>query len=161
MPHRRRCATCVVNLVHGPPAETTQALLAHPAVRVVSFTGSTHVGRELMAAASRRVVRPLLELGGDAPFIVFEDADVDAAVEGAVLAKLRNTGQSCIAANRFLVHDAVYDRFVDALVSRLDAMTIGDGSTQPCPDVAPVIDRTRVDASRPWSTRRGSSGPRS
>ena len=75
----------VVNLVHGPSREITGALLKHPAVRAVSFTGSTGVGRQIMASASERVVRPLLELGGNAPFIVFEDADLDAAVDGAVL----------------------------------------------------------------------------
>jgi succinate-semialdehyde dehydrogenase/glutarate-semialdehyde dehydrogenase len=136
----------VVNLVHGPAREITQALLDHDAVRAVTFTGSTPVGREIMASAARRVVRPLLELGGDAAFVVFEDADVDAAVEGAMLAKFRNTGQSCIAANRFIVHEAVYDEFVGALAERVDAMTIGDGLSDPCPDLGPVIDSSRVDA---------------
>lgn len=136
----------VVNLVHGPAREVTQALLDHDAVRVVTFTGSTPVGREIMASASRRVVRPLLELGGDAAFIVFEDADIEGAVEGALLAKFRNTGQSCIAANRFVVHDAVYDEFVGRLVSAVDAMDLGDGLADPCPDLGPVIDASRVEA---------------
>ncbi len=136
----------VVNLVHGPAREVTQTLLDHEAVRAVTFTGSTPVGREIMAGAARRVVRPLLELGGDAAFIVFEDADIDAAVEGAMLAKFRNTGQSCIAANRFIVHEDVYDEFVGALVARVDAMTVGDGLADPLPDLGPVIDASRVDA---------------
>lgn len=136
----------VVNLVHGPAREITQTLLDHEAVRAVTFTGSTPVGREIMASAARRVVRPLLELGGDAAFVVFEDADVEAAVEGAMLAKFRNTGQSCIAANRFVVHEDVYDEFVGGLVARIDAMTIGDGLADPVPDLAPVIDQSRVDA---------------
>ena len=136
----------VVNLVHGPAREVTQTLLDHEAVRAVTFTGSTPVGREIMAGAARRVVRPLLELGGDAAFIVFEDADIDAAVEGAMLAKFRNTGQSCIAANRFVVHQDVYDDFVGALVARVDAMTIGDGLADPLPDLGPAIDASRVDA---------------
>ena len=136
----------VVNLVHGPAREVTQTLLDHEAVRAVTFTGSTPVGREIMAGAARRVVRPLLELGGDAAFIVFEDADIDAAVEGAMLAKFRNTGQSCIAANRFVVHEDVYDEFVGALVARVDAMTVGDGLADPLPDLGPVIDASRVDA---------------
>jgi succinate-semialdehyde dehydrogenase/glutarate-semialdehyde dehydrogenase len=136
----------VINLVHGPARELTQALLDHEAVRAVTFTGSTPVGREIMARASQRVVRPLLELGGDAAFIVFEDADVDAAVEGAMIAKFRNSGQSCIAANRFIVHDRVYDRFVDAFVAQVDAMSVGDGLSEPCPDLGPVIDASRVDA---------------
>jgi succinate-semialdehyde dehydrogenase/glutarate-semialdehyde dehydrogenase len=136
----------VVNLVHGPAREVTQALLDHQAVRAVSFTGSTQVGREIMASASRRIVRPLLELGGDAAFVVFDDADLDAAVEGAMLAKFRNTGQSCIAANRFLVHEDVHDEFVGRLAARVDAMTIGDGLADPLPDLGPVIDQSRVDA---------------
>lgn len=136
----------VINLVHGPARGLTQALLDHPAVRVVTFTGSTPVGREIMAGASRRVVRPLLELGGDAAFIVFDDADLDAAVEGAMLAKFRNSGQSCIGANRFIVQDGIYERFVEALVARVDAMTVGDGLATPCPDLGPVIDQSRVDA---------------
>jgi succinate-semialdehyde dehydrogenase/glutarate-semialdehyde dehydrogenase len=136
----------VVNLVHGPAREVTQTLLDHEAVRAVTFTGSTPVGREIMASAARRVVRPLLELGGDAAFIVFDDADIEAAVEGAILAKFRNTGQSCIAANRFVVHEDVYDEFVRALVERVDAMTVGDGLADPLPDLGPVIDASRVDA---------------
>jgi succinate-semialdehyde dehydrogenase/glutarate-semialdehyde dehydrogenase len=136
----------VINLVHGPAREITQALLDHRAVRAVTFTGSTPVGREIMASASRRVVRPLLELGGDAAFVVLEDADLDAAVAGAMLAKFRNTGQSCIAANRFIVHDDVHDEFVERLVAEVDAMTIGDGLAEQCPDLGPVIDSARVEA---------------
>jgi succinate-semialdehyde dehydrogenase/glutarate-semialdehyde dehydrogenase len=134
----------VVNLVHGPARAITQTLLAHGAVRVVTFTGSTQVGREIMASGAGRIVRPLLELGGDAPFVVFADADIDAAVEGALLAKFRNTGQSCIAANRFIVHESVYEEFVGRFVERVDAMTIGDGLADPCPDLGPVIDQGRA-----------------
>jgi succinate-semialdehyde dehydrogenase/glutarate-semialdehyde dehydrogenase len=133
----------VVNLVHGPPRDITDALLHHPAVRVVTFTGSTGVGRQIMATAADRVVRPLLELGGDAPFVVFGDADVDAAVEGAMITKFRNSGQSCIAANRFIVHDSVYDEFVGRFVERVDAMSVGPGLADPCPDLGPVIGDTR------------------
>jgi succinate-semialdehyde dehydrogenase/glutarate-semialdehyde dehydrogenase len=139
----------VVNLVHGPSREITASLLKHPAVRAVSFTGSTGVGRQIMAMASERVVRPLLELGGNAPYIVFEDADLDAAVEGAVLGRLRNTGQSCVAANRFLVQDSIAEDFAQKLGARFDAMSIGhgvpdDGTT--VPDLGPVIDTERVEA---------------
>lgn len=147
-----RCLTAAglppgaVNLVHGPARELTKALLAHDAVRAVSFTGSTAVGREIMSTAANRIVRPLLELGGDAPFIVFEDADLDAAVDGALIAKFRNTGQSCIAANRFFVHDTVYDEFVGRLVERVEAMTLGNGLAEPCPDLGPVIDDDRAAA---------------
>lgn len=136
----------VLNLVHGPAREQTRALLAHRAVRAVSFTGSTAVGAQIMAGAAQRIVRPLLELGGDAPFVVCADADVDAAVDGAVLAKFRNAGQSCLAANRFYVHAGVYDEFTTALTARIDAMTIGDGMADPTPDLGPVIDADRVAA---------------
>lgn len=135
-----------VNLVHGPAVAITAAYLDHPAVRVVSFTGSTAVGRGIMASASGRVVRPLLELGGNAPFIVFQDADIDAAVKGAMLAKFRNTGQSCIGANRFFVHSSVFDEFVARFASAVDSMTIGSGLASPLPDLAPCIDARRVDA---------------
>jgi succinate-semialdehyde dehydrogenase/glutarate-semialdehyde dehydrogenase len=138
----------VVNLVHGPAAEITEAYLAHPAVRVVTFTGSTGVGRRIMTAASRRIVRPLLELGGDAAFVVFDDADLDAAVQGAMLAKFRNTGQSCIAANRFLVQSGIFEDFVAAFTERVDAMSIGSGLTDPVPDLGPCIDAERADAVR-------------
>jgi succinate-semialdehyde dehydrogenase / glutarate-semialdehyde dehydrogenase len=134
----------VLNLVHGPAGAVTDALLAHPAVRVASFTGSTEVGRRIMATAAARVVRPLLELGGDAPFLVFDDADVDAAVEGAMIAKFRNNGQSCIAANRFFVQAGVYDEFTGALAARVDAMTVGDPLSDV--DLGPLIDDDRVRA---------------
>jgi succinate-semialdehyde dehydrogenase / glutarate-semialdehyde dehydrogenase len=135
-----------VNLVHGPAEEITDVYLDHPAVRVVSFTGSTAVGQSIMAKASRRIVRPLLELGGDAPFIVFDDADIDAAVEGAMLAKFRNTGQSCIAANRFFVQESVFDEFVPRFAAAVDGMTVGDGMADPVPDLASCIDTSRVRA---------------
>ncbi|AMM32858.1 succinate-semialdehyde dehdyrogenase [Sinomonas atrocyanea] len=135
-----------VNLVHGAPAEITGAFLDHPAVRVVSFTGSTPVGRKIMSQASSRVVRPLLELGGNAAFIVFDDADLDAAVTGAMLAKFRNTGQSCIGANRFFVHASVHDDFVARFSAAVDAMSIGDGLASPVPDLAACIDHRRVRA---------------
>lgn len=138
----------VLNLVHGPAAPVTEAVLDHPAVRVASFTGSTAVGKLIMERCARRIVRPLLELGGDAPFVVLDDADVAAAVDGAMLAKFRNTGQSCIAANRFIVHTSVYDEFVGEFVSRADALTVGDGLAAPCPDLGPLVDAERVEAVR-------------
>ncbi|WP_460571642.1 NAD-dependent succinate-semialdehyde dehydrogenase [Humibacter soli] len=134
----------VVNLVHGPASAITDAYLEHPAVRVVTFTGSTGVGRSIIAKASQRVVRPLMELGGDAPFIVFDDADLDAAVEGAMIAKFRNTGQSCIGANRFFVHSAIVDEFTEKLSARVNEMTVGDGCATTVPDLAACIDANRV-----------------
>lgn len=136
----------VLGLVHGPSQEIADALLEHPAVRVVTFTGSTSVGRAIMAKAAERVVRPLLELGGDAGFVVFDDADIDQAVEAAVLAKTRNAGQSCVAANRFIVQQGVHDEFVTKLAARLDALTIGDGLLEPTPDLGPMIDAKSVAA---------------
>ena len=136
----------VATLVHGPAAEVTQALLDHPAVRVVSFTGSTAVGRSIMTLAARRMIRPILELGGDAPFIVFADADLDRALEGAMLAKFRNNGQSCIAANRFYVEAGVHDEFCNRLAERVDAMTVGNPTAQPVPDLGPLIDADRKAA---------------
>lgn len=137
----------VLNLVHGPAREITAELLDHPAVRIMSFTGSTEVGSALMARGASRIVRPLLELGGNAPFIVFDDADLDAAVEGAAVAKLRNTGQSCVAANRFLVHESVAEEFGSRLASHFDSLTLGHGvpeSSSGMPDLGPVIDDERA-----------------
>ena len=110
-----------------PPGEATAALLASGLVRKLSFTGSTRVGSLLMAQAAERVVRCSLELGGNAPFIVCDDADVDAAVEGAMLAKMRNGGAACTAANRFYVHSAVIDEFTTKFVGRMSALTLGNG----------------------------------
>lgn len=138
----------VVNLVHGPAGQLTEALLRHKAVRVVSFTGSTEVGRTIIRLAAERVVRPALELGGDGPFVVFDDADVDLAVEGAMLAKFRNNGQSCIAANRFLVQEGVYDAFVEGFTRAVDAMSVGDPLADPTPDLGPLIDADRITAVR-------------
>jgi succinate-semialdehyde dehydrogenase/glutarate-semialdehyde dehydrogenase len=140
------CPAGVANLVHGPAGTTTHALLSHPAVRVVSFTGSTDVGRQIMRMAAERIVRPALELGGNAPFVVFADADLDAAVDGALIAKFRNNGQSCIAANRFLVHESVVDEFAARMAARVDAMSVGDPCADPVPDLGPLIDRERIAA---------------
>lgn len=135
----------VLNLVHGPAREITNTLLEHPAVRVVTFTGSTAVGRQIMAKAADRVIRPLLELGGDAPFIVFDDADLEVAVDAAVIAKTRNTGQSCVGANRFLVQDGVFDEFTSRLAVRLDKLLVGDGSADgSAADIGPMIDQQAV-----------------
>jgi succinate-semialdehyde dehydrogenase / glutarate-semialdehyde dehydrogenase len=137
-----------INLVHGPASTITNAYVSHPAVRVVTFTGSTAVGQQVMKSAADRVVRPLLELGGDAPFVVFEDADIEKAVEGAMLAKFRNNGQSCIAANRLYVHRSVFDDFVTRLARQIDGMVIGDPLAENSPDLGPCIDLSRVEAVR-------------
>ena len=105
------------------------AMLEDMRVRVLSFTGSTEVGRKLIAAAAENVVKPVMELGGNAPFLVFADADVDAAVEGAMLAKMRNMGEACTSANRFYVHEDVHDAFVEKFAARMKALTMGNGLT--------------------------------
>ncbi|MFZ0840203.1 MAG: aldehyde dehydrogenase family protein, partial [Xanthobacteraceae bacterium] len=112
----------VINVVpsrrSGPVVD---AMLKDPRVRVVSFTGSTEVGRKLLHAAADNVVKPAMELGGNAPFIVFDDADVDAAIDGAMIAKMRNMGEACTAANRFYVHEKVHDEFAKKLTARMQA----------------------------------------
>lgn len=107
--------------------ELVGALLGDPRVRVVSFTGSTEVGRTLLRTAADAVVNPAMELGGNAPFVVLEDADIERAVDGAVLAKMRNLGEACTAANRFLVHETVHDEFAEKLARRMAAMKVGNG----------------------------------
>jgi succinate-semialdehyde dehydrogenase/glutarate-semialdehyde dehydrogenase len=118
----------VVNVIpsrrSGP---VVSAMLHDPRVRVVSFTGSTEVGRKLLHEAADGVIKPAMELGGNAPFIVFEDADIDAAIEGAMIAKMRNMGEACTAANRFYVHDKVHDAFAQGLTARMGGLKMGNG----------------------------------
>ena len=102
-------------------------MLHDPRVRVISFTGSTEVGRKLLHEAADNVVRPAMELGGNAPFIVFEDADIDAAIDGAMIAKMRNMGEACTAANRFYVHEKVHDAFAEKFTAKMAALKIGNG----------------------------------
>ncbi|MBM9464523.1 NAD-dependent succinate-semialdehyde dehydrogenase [Aeromicrobium sp. YIM 150415] len=120
------------------------ALLADGRIRKVSFTGSTAVGRLLIAQCGPQVVRPSMELGGNAPFIVDEDADLDRAVEGAMIAKMRNMGQACTAANRFLVHRRVADEFGRRLAERMRDLTVGHG-LDPLSQVGPMIDGAACD----------------
>lgn len=129
----------VVNLVLGPASELTERIFAYPAVKVVSFTGSTAVGKRLMRMAASRVVRLSLELGGNAAFVVHDDADVESAVAGAMIAKFRNNGQSCIAANRFFIHERRYEEFVQRLSDAVGAMRVGNPMDTHS-DLGPVID---------------------
>jgi succinate-semialdehyde dehydrogenase/glutarate-semialdehyde dehydrogenase len=115
------------------------AMLNDPRVRKLSFTGSTEVGRILLREAAETVVNTSMELGGNAPFIIFEDADIDAAVEGALIAKMRNGGEACTAANRFYVHEAVADEFSRKFAGRLDAMKVGPGLDEGT-DVGPLVN---------------------
>jgi succinate-semialdehyde dehydrogenase/glutarate-semialdehyde dehydrogenase len=118
----------VVNVIpsrrSGP---VVSAMLHDPRVRVVSFTGSTEVGRKLLHESADNVLKPAMELGGNAPFIVFDDADIDAAIEGAMIAKMRNMGEACTAANRFYVHEKVHDAFAAKLTARMGALKMGNG----------------------------------
>jgi succinate-semialdehyde dehydrogenase/glutarate-semialdehyde dehydrogenase len=135
----------VLNIVTSSSASrVTEPLFDDPRLRKMSFTGSTPVGKKLMEMASKRLVKCSMELGGNAPFLVFEDADLDAAVEQAVIAKMRNGGESCVAANRFHVHASVADEFAARLAERLAAMPVGRG-TDDGVLVGPLIDADQRD----------------
>ena len=130
----------VVNLVTASSSsETMGPLIADSRLRKLSFTGSTEVGRKLMEQASQNLLRLSMELGGNAPFIVFDDADVDAAVQGAIIAKMRNIGEACTAANRFHVAEGVADQFAEKLAEKMGAMKVGRG-TEDGVEVGPLID---------------------
>ena len=124
--------------------KTMEPLIKDPRLRKLSFTGSTEVGRELMKSGAEQVLKMSMELGGNAPFIVFEDADLDAAVDGAMLAKMRNVGEACTSANRFHVAASVADEFARKLADRMGAMKIGRGSEEGV-EVGPLIDGTQRD----------------
>jgi succinate-semialdehyde dehydrogenase/glutarate-semialdehyde dehydrogenase len=125
------------------PSEVVQPLLEDPRLRKLSFTGSTEVGRLLLEQSGRRVLRTSMELGGNAPFMVFDDADRDIAVREALIAKMRAGGQSCVAANRFLVQDGIADWFVTALAERLGATRVGPPTRNDI-DLGPLVDRRAV-----------------
>ena len=144
-------------------------MLADPRVRKLSFTGSTEVGRVLLRTAAETVTNCSMELGGNAPFLVFEDADIDAAIEGAFLAKMRNGGEACTAANRFYVHDAVADEFTAKFAARLEKLSVGPGLEEGT-DLGPLVNedtRSKVatlvaeaaDDRRPGGHRRPRPGP--
>lgn len=125
--------------------EVVSALMADERLRKVSFTGSTAVGRTLLEQASQNVLRTSMELGGNAPFIVFEDADIPAAVEGAYAAKMRNMGEACTAANRFIVHEDIAEEFTRAFVERMEATVVGDGTVDGT-DCGPLIQPSAVES---------------
>ncbi len=134
----------VLNVVTGNSQQIGLEITNSPVVRKLSFTGSTGVGSKLMAQSADTVKKLTLELGGNAPFIVFDDADLDAAVDGAIGSKFRNVGQACVGANRFYVHNNVYDEFAQKLVARVSELRLGDG-TEPSVTVGPLIDVTAVE----------------
>jgi succinate-semialdehyde dehydrogenase/glutarate-semialdehyde dehydrogenase len=136
----------VLNIVPTNDSKSlSKALMADDRLRKVSFTGSTPVGKVLIRQSADELQRVSMELGGNAPFIVFDDADVDAAVDGAMIAKMRNMGEACTAANRFLVHESVADEFADKLGSRMGALVVGRGQDDGV-DVGPLIDQNAVDS---------------
>ena len=133
----------VFNVITGNAQAIGKALCHDNLVRKISFTGSTEVGAWLSSEAAGTIKKLSLELGGNAPFIVFDDADIDAAVEGALMSKYRNSGQTCVCANRIYVQDAIYDSFAEKLVARVKQLKLGDG-TENGVDQGPLIDENAV-----------------
>ena len=134
----------VFNVVTGSARAIGGTLTASPVVRKISFTGSTEVGRELMRQSADTIKKLSLELGGNAPFLVFDDADVDAAIDGAMVSKFRNGGQTCVCTNRFYVQDGVYDEFVTKLAARVSVLKIGRG-IEGGVEIGPMIDAPSVE----------------
>ncbi|CAH2401866.1 NAD-dependent succinate-semialdehyde dehydrogenase [Mesorhizobium ventifaucium] len=134
----------VINIVTGMPGEIGKELMANETVRKISFTGSTRVGALLMRGAADSIKRLSLELGGNAPFIVFDDADLDNAVEGVIVSKFRNGGQTCVCANRILVQEGVYDAFAEKLSQRVKRMKVGAGTDEGT-EIGPMINTAAID----------------
>jgi succinate-semialdehyde dehydrogenase/glutarate-semialdehyde dehydrogenase len=141
--HRAGIPAGVVNVITGPAREIGGAMTADARVRKLSFTGSTEIGKLLMAQCAQTMKKVSLELGGNAPFIVFDDADLDAAVTGAIASKYRNTGQTCVCANRLLVQDGVYDVFTAKLVAAVHKLRTGDGLAGET-EQGPLIDQAAL-----------------
>ncbi|NVK87943.1 MAG: NAD-dependent succinate-semialdehyde dehydrogenase [Gammaproteobacteria bacterium] len=135
----------VFNIVVGTDAKAIgEQLTTHPDIAKFSFTGSTHVGKQLLAQCASTVKRVSLELGGNAPFIVFDDADLEAAVDGAIASKFRNSGQTCVCANRFLVQQSILDEFVARLTTKVQSLTLGNGLDS-ASQLGPMINRKALD----------------
>jgi succinate-semialdehyde dehydrogenase/glutarate-semialdehyde dehydrogenase len=134
----------VLNVVTTTTSGKVSApIIADPRLRKLSFTGSTEVGRKLLQQASENVLRTSMELGGNAPFVVFDDADLDKAVDGAMLAKFRNIGEACTAANRFIVHEAVADEFARRVTERVNGLKVGRG-TEDGVTIGPLINEDAI-----------------
>ena len=135
-------------LVNVLPSKRSGTIVDHmlrdPRVRVVSFTGSTSVGKKLLHSAADKVLKPAMELGGNAPLIVFDDADIDLAVQGAMLAKMRNLGEACTAANRIYIHETVSEQFIKKFTQAMASLKIGNGS-DPSVDVGPLVNASTRD----------------
>jgi succinate-semialdehyde dehydrogenase/glutarate-semialdehyde dehydrogenase len=135
----------VLNVITTTTSGTvSEPIIADPRLRKLSFTGSTEVGRKLLQQAAQNVLRTSMELGGNAPFVVFDDADLDKAVDGAMLAKFRNIGEACTAANRFIVHESVADEFASRVSERVKVMRVGRG-TEDGVTIGPLINEDAVD----------------
>ena len=134
----------VINLVTGRTPEIGKELTSNPIVRKLTFTGSTPVGKQLMAECAATVKRTSMELGGNAPFIVFDDADLDAAVAGAMASKYRASGQTCVCANRLLIQEGIYDRFAEKLTDAVKDLKVGDG-TEEGVNIGPLINEGAVE----------------
>jgi succinate-semialdehyde dehydrogenase/glutarate-semialdehyde dehydrogenase len=134
----------ILSVVTGSSSEIGAEMTGNPTVRKLTFTGSTAVGKELMAACAGTVKKVSLELGGNAPFLVFDDADLDAAVEGAIASKYRNTGQTCVCANRLLVQDGIYDAFAEKLAAKVKELKVADGFQEGAQQ-GPLIDEAAVE----------------
>src|SRR5271170_3561512 len=141
--HRAGIPKGVFNVITGSATAIGGEMTSNPIVRKLTFTGSTEVGKKLMAQCAGTVKKLSLELGGNAPFIVFDDADLDAAVQGAMASKYRNTGQTCVCANRLLVQDGVYDAFAAKLKAAVEAMKVGNGM-EPGVSQGPLINAAAV-----------------
>lgn len=136
--------TGLISVVTGSATEIGKEMTSNPIVRKLSFTGSTEVGRILMSQCSDQIKKISLELGGNAPFIVFNDADLDAAVEGAMMSKYRNAGQTCVCANRIYVQDEIYDAFAEKFVAAVNQIKVGDGTVEGV-NQGPLIDEAAVE----------------
>ncbi|MFJ6537144.1 NAD-dependent succinate-semialdehyde dehydrogenase [Paenarthrobacter sp. NPDC091711] len=148
----------VLNVIPSTRAgATTGPLIKDSRLRKLSFTGSTEVGRRLLADASETVLRTSMELGGNAPFVVFDDADIDAAVDGAMFAKLRNMGEACTAANRFIVQESIADEFTEKFAARMASLTTARG-TEPGSQIGPMIDAKSRDKIHSLVTQAVSAG---
>jgi succinate-semialdehyde dehydrogenase/glutarate-semialdehyde dehydrogenase len=135
----------VVNLVYGVPAEISEYLIPHPVIRKISFTGSTPVGKHLAALAGKHMKRATMELGGHAPVVVFDDADLDKAIEVSAMAKFRNAGQVCVAPTRFLIQEGVADRFIDGIVKYAEGIKVGNGLEAET-TMGPLANERRIPA---------------
>ena len=145
----------VLNIITGPSAAVGGELTSNPIVRKLSFTGSTEVGRKLLEQCASTVKKVSMELGGNAPFIVFADADIDKAVAGVMVSKFRNGGQTCVCANRIFVEEGIYDAFAAKLLAAVRAQVVGNGLI-PGVTIGPLIDEKAVEKQRSTSLMRSS-----